>query len=147
MALLEGIIPKFNQVGIAVRDVDKTAKFMEEAFGIKIHSLQMPQAEAELRGRRVTYTAKLGLAHIGTMDFEFMEILEGEHLVKEFLEKHGPGLHHLGVYVDDLDTAVQKWTAAGKSVIQRNRHPSGIGTAFLDTEQELGNIYIELIKF
>jgi methylmalonyl-CoA/ethylmalonyl-CoA epimerase len=141
------LIPQFNQIGIAVHDVEETAQFLDKSFGIKVLIIPMPQAHAVLRGREVSFTTKIGLARVGNMDIEFMEMIEGEHLVKEFIDKHGPGIHHLGVYVDDLDAAVEKWTATGGKLIQRTKHPSGIGTAFLDTEGALGNIYLELIKF
>ncbi len=140
-------ISQFNQIGIAVRSVEETAQFLEKSFGIKVLIIPMPQAHAVLRGREVSFTTKIGLARVGNMDVEFMEMVEGEHVVKEFIDKHGPGIHHLGVYVDDLDAAVEKWTASGGKLVQRTQHPSGIGTAFLDTEGALGNIYIELIKF
>ncbi|MBN1534886.1 MAG: VOC family protein [Spirochaetes bacterium] len=140
------LIPQINQIGIVVRDLEATAKFMEQTFGIKVFVIQMPKANAVLRGREVTFTTKIGLARAGNVDLEFMQLVEGEHLVKEHLETKGPGIHHLGIYVDDLDAAVKKWEEQGGSLIQRTRHPSGIGTAFLDTEKVLGSIYIELIK-
>jgi methylmalonyl-CoA/ethylmalonyl-CoA epimerase len=142
----ETLIPQINQIGIVVRDLEATAKFMEETFGIKVFVIQMPQAKAVLRGRDVTFTTKIGLARAGNVDLEFMQLVEGEHLVKEHLDSKGPGIHHLGVYVDDLDAAVKKWEEKGGTLVQRTRHPSGIGTAFLDTESVLGAMYIELIK-
>ena len=141
------VISQFNQIGIAVHNLEETAQFLEKNLGIKVLIIPMPQAHAVLRGREVSFTTKIGLARVGSMDLEFMEMVEGEHLVKEFIDKHGPGIHHLGIYVDDLDAAVEKWTATGGKVIQRTKHPSGIGTAFLDTESTLGSMYIELIKF
>jgi methylmalonyl-CoA/ethylmalonyl-CoA epimerase len=141
------VISQFNQIGIAVHNLEETAQFLKNNLGIEVLIIPMPQAHAVLRGREVSFTTKIGLARVGSMDLELMEIVEGEHIVKEFIDKHGPGIHHLGMYVDDLDAAVEKWTAAGGKVIQRTKHPSGIGTAFLDTESTLGNIYIELIKF
>lgn len=141
------LISQFNQIGIAVYNLEETSQFLKKYLGIEVLIIPMPQAHAMLRGREVAFTTKIGLARVGSMDLEFMEIVEGEHLVKEFIDKHGPGIHHLGVYVNDLDAAVEKWTAKGGKVIQRTKHPSGIGTAFLDTESTLGNIYIELIKF
>jgi len=141
------VISQFNQIGIAVHNLEETAQFLEKNLGIKVLIIPMPQAHAVLRGREVSFTTKIGLARVGFMDLEFMEMVEGEHLVKEFIDKHGPGIHHLGIYVDDLDAAVEKWTATGGKVIQRTKHPSGIGTAFLDTESTLGSMYIELIKF
>ncbi len=146
MGILGDYMKQVNQIGIVVRNLDETARAMESFFGIKLYIISMPEAEAELRGRTVRFAAKIGLARLGNVDLEFMEVVSGEHASKEFLDKHGPGINHLGIYVDDLDAALKAWTDSGGKLIQRTRHPSGIGTAFLDTEKELGNVYIELVK-
>lgn len=139
-------LARFDQVGVAVRSVDQAVRFMKAWFGIEFITLEMPRAKAFLRGKEVEFVTKIGIAKVGNMDLELMEIVEGDHLVKEFLQKKGPGIHHLGVYVDDLNAAVQEWCRAGGSVVQKTAHPDGIGTAYLDTEAELGSLYVELIK-
>ncbi|TAL37074.1 MAG: hypothetical protein EPN93_06510 [Spirochaetes bacterium] len=139
-------IQGFNQVGIAVRDAEAAMKFMESAFGIKLFLITMPEAKAFLRGREVRFVTRIAIGHVGTVDLEFMEILEGEHIVQEFLDTRGPGIHHLGIYVDDLNAAVDEWERGGAKVVQRTAHPDGIGTAYLDTEKELGAMYVEIIQ-
>lgn len=139
-------IPQIHQVGVVVHDVEKAAKFMEEQFGIKFITFEMPEAKAHLRGREVSFVTKIGLARVGNIDLELMQIVKGEHIVKEFLDAHGPGIHHLGIYVDDLNKEVKEWTDRGGAVVQKTAHPDGIGTAYLDTESELGSLYIELVK-
>jgi len=139
-------ISRFDQIGVAVRDVERAARFMKENFGIEFLTFQMPRAKAYLRGKEVEFITKIGIARVGALDLELMEIVEGDHIVKEYLDQHGPGLHHLGIYVDDLHAAVDRWSEAGGKLIQKTAHPDGIGTAYLDTQGELGNLYIELIK-
>lgn len=144
----KGTLPlgKFDQIGVAVRSVDAAVQFLEASFGFQFITLEMPRARAFLRGREVEFVTKIGLTRVGDIDLELMEIVAGDHIVKECLEKRGPGLHHLGVYVEDLNAAVETWCAAGGALVQKTAHPDGIGTAYLDTEGELGNLYIELIK-
>ena len=139
-------VARFDQIGVAVRSVDDAARFLKEAFGIECLILQMPRARALLRGREVEFVTRIGIARVGALDLELMEIVEGDHIVREYLEKHGPGLHHLGIYVDDLNAAVAHWRTAGRTLVQMTSHPDGIGTAYLDTERELGDLYLELIK-
>jgi len=139
-------LARFHQIGIAVRDVDTAVRFMKQSFGMEFVVLEMPRARAFLRGREVEFVTRIGMARVGEMDLELMQIVEGEHIVQEFLLKNGPGLHHLGIYVDDLKAALETWRGAGGRVVQETAHPQGIGTVYLDTEQELGNLYIELIK-
>jgi methylmalonyl-CoA/ethylmalonyl-CoA epimerase len=139
-------LTRFDQIGIAVRNVDAAVEFMTRHFGLEFITLDMPRARARLRGKEVEFVTRIGLARVGGMDLELMEIVEGEHIVREFLDRNGPGLHHLGLYVDDIQTALKPWREAGGQVVQETSHPQGIGTVYLDTESELGHLYIELIK-
>lgn len=139
-------IARFHQIGIAVRDVHAAVRFMNRSFGMEFVTLDMPRARAYLRGKEVEFVTRIGMARVGEMDLELMQIVEGEHIVREFLLENGPGLHHLGIYVDDLPSALETWRAAGGRVVQETAHPDGIGTVYLDTEAELGRLYIELIK-
>jgi len=139
-------IENFNQIGVAVKDAEAAAKYVDEKFGIKCLVLTMPSAKAFLRGKEVDFVTKIAIARVGSIDLEMMEIVEGDHIVKEFLGKHGPGLHHLGIYVDDLNAAVKQWEEKGGKLVQRTAHSDGIGTAYLDAESELGTVYVELIK-
>ncbi len=75
-------IPQVNQVGVVVHDVEKAARFMEEVFGIKFLTFQMPEAKAYLRGREVSFVTKIGLARVGNIDLELMQIVQGEHIVR-----------------------------------------------------------------
>ena len=146
--LIDPVLPltRFDQIGIAVKDVDKTGAFMNQSFGIEFLTMEMPRARALLRGKEVEFISRIGIAKVGEMDLELVQILEGEHIVKEFLDRNGPGLHHLGIYVDDLEAALGPWQKAGGTVVQETAHPEGIGTVYLDTENELENLYVELIK-
>ena len=148
MMNMNPILPltKFDQIGIAVKDVDQAVAFMNQSFGIEFLTMEMPRAKAFLRGKKVEFIPRIGIAKVGKIDLELIQIIEGDHIVKESLCRNGPGLHHLGVYVDNLQTAVDLWKKAGGKVIQETAHPDGFGTVYLDTENELGNCYIELIK-
>lgn len=139
-------LARFDQIGVAVRDVDAAVRFMNRSFGMEFVTLDMPRARAYLRGREVEFVTRIAMARVAEIDLELMQIVEGEHIVREFLLRNGPGIHHLGIYVDDLKAAVNTWLEAGRRVVQETAHPDGIGTVYLDTEAELGNLYIELIK-
>ena len=136
----------FDQIGVAVRDVDATSRFLDDAFGITLAVFTAPEAKAVLRGREVTFTAKIGIGKVGALDLECVEILSGEHIIRECIDRRGPGLHHLGLYVHDLEAAVAAWEAKGGRIVQRTLHPSGYGTVYLDTETPLGTFYVELTR-
>ena len=82
-----------------------------------------------------------GFARSGNMQIELMQPLGTEGVVAEFLARFGPGPHHLGVIVDDLEAAV---AAAGvPAAMTADFGP--LRLAFLDTVGALG-LYVELLE-
>ncbi|XHS01736.1 hypothetical protein ACFB49_33450 [Sphingomonas sp. DBB INV C78] len=47
------------------------------------------------------------------MDHEYIQVLDGDHPARDFLESHGEGINHLGFYVDDIAPWVRRMTDAG----------------------------------
>lgn len=48
-------LTKFDQIGVAVRDVDQAVAFMNHSFGIEFLTMEMPRAKAFLRGKKVEF--------------------------------------------------------------------------------------------
>ena len=82
MGILGDYMKQVNQIGIVVRNLDETARAMESFFGIKLYIISMPEAEAELRGRTVRFAAKIGLARLGNVDLEFMEVVSRRKAIR-----------------------------------------------------------------
>ena len=78
------------------------------------------------------------------MQIELMQPLRGEGIQAEFLERHGPGPHHLGTLVDDLDASIAAARRDGFEPVMAGQF-AGVRLAFLDTFDALG-LYIELIE-
>jgi hypothetical protein len=79
---------------------------------------------------------------------ELIEPLEGDTVYREFVEKHGYGVHHLGVLTDNMQEAIAQAAQAGLAMTQDGAGfgPDGDGHyAYLDTEPVLGTT-IELIE-
>jgi hypothetical protein len=82
------------------------------------------------------------------MRIELIEQVEGDTVYKEFIEKHGYGIHHIGVLTEDMQTALAQAEQAGISMTMDG---AGFGPdrdghyAYLDTEDDLGTT-IELIE-
>lgn len=75
---------------------------------------------------------------------EYLQPLEGPSVYHEWLEAHGPGLHHLAFWVDSLDAAVEEMRGAGFELLQSGRGFGAEGDggfAYFDTERELGVVY------
>lgn len=149
--------PKFklkeiNQICLVVKDLDRAMEAYWRNFGIgpwRVYTYGPPLVkDTTYRGRPESYHMRLALASVGNIGLELIQHLDGDTVYKEFLERAGEGVQHLGVIVENLGRAVEQMQQAGFRVIQSGRgygvHGDG-GYAYVDTADELGVVY-ELIE-
>jgi methylmalonyl-CoA/ethylmalonyl-CoA epimerase len=138
-------------VCIVVRDIQDAMGRYWKNMGIgpwKVRTSSAPPMVATYHGRPSYYKAKMAQAQAGSVILEFAQHLEGEDVYRDFLEERGEGVHHMGVYVPNLDEALAPFLAKGVAILQ-----SGDGTgltrdgryAYLGTEAMLGTI-LEVIQ-
>jgi methylmalonyl-CoA/ethylmalonyl-CoA epimerase len=145
LSILKGTT-KF-QVGMVVNDARKTAKEYEK-FGVgPFVEEEFPGIDATVYGKPANFRNRALVANIGGWEIELVQVLEGETIFQEFLEKRGEGVHHLGLYVGDYDAEMAKWTQMGIRVLMESKcpppYPEGSRYAYLDTEKLFG-IVIEI---
>ncbi|MDR1930052.1 MAG: VOC family protein [Treponema sp.] len=143
---------KVDQLGFVVRDLDESVRRYYEHFGIgdwKIYTYGPPLLSYMTRnGRPISYKSRIALSYFGETRAELIQHLEGDTVFAEFIERHGYGLHHLGIYVPDIQAALAEARSAGIAVSQEG---AGFGLdgdghfAYLDTD-ELFSITYELIQ-
>ncbi|NVM53482.1 MAG: VOC family protein [Candidatus Helarchaeota archaeon] len=139
-------IDAINQIGIVVRDVETTSKLLEQAFGIgPFQILERPPEEIIYQGENQIFQVKNGLARVGAIQIELIEVIRGKCCQADFLERKGEGLHHIGVFVDDLDEDLSIAKANGIELLQMGTAAGSIRWAYLDTVEKYG-ITIELIQ-
>jgi hypothetical protein len=79
---------------------------------------------------------------------ELIQPLAGPSIYHEFTEQGRTGLHHLGVFVDNLDAAITLMEEAGYRVTQTARgygQGGDGGFAYFDTDRDLG-VVVEAIE-
>ena len=71
----------------------------------------------------------------------------GDGVVQRFLEKRGPGLHHIAFEVDAIDEALTDLAERGVQLIDREPRSGGNGTriGFLHPSV-LGGVLVELVE-
>jgi len=142
---------KFHHVSVAVKDMNKAIEFYK-SLGIGPFPLfigpsgTVPLAGKTIHGKPVDYQIDLRHAEggVGGLTFEVIEPLEGETPVKEFLEKKGEGVQHIGFFVDDLDQETAKMAEKGFSITQSGETPT-VRWAYFDTDK-VGGVAIELMQ-
>jgi methylmalonyl-CoA/ethylmalonyl-CoA epimerase len=131
-------------MGMVVRDARKTAREYEK-FGVgPFVEEDFPSVDAKVYGKPAIFKNRTLIANIGGWELELVQVLEGEQIFSEFLEKRGEGVHHLGLYVEDYDAEMAKWKELGVRVLMESKcpppYPEGSRYAYLDTEAMFGII-------
>ena len=125
-----------NQLGIAVKDIEKTSAFLER---IGIGPFQIMDFEEE------EIKFKIGVFQQDSLQIELVQIIEGEApAYSKFLKEKGEGIHHVGYWVKDFDGAFQQMKDLGIKVLD-DGDVNGTRFCYLDTEKQCGFI-VELIE-
>ncbi len=141
-----------TQIGVIVKDLEKTVEKYWEVFGIgpwHFYTYEKPFVKnMTYMGEDADYSMRIALSYFGPTRIELIEIKEGNSIYKDFVEEKGYGIQHLGILVDDIQSTIRQVEATGLKVIQDG---SGFGLdgdghyAYLDTEGDFG-ITFELIE-
>jgi methylmalonyl-CoA/ethylmalonyl-CoA epimerase len=105
--MLPAMLTAIDHTGIAVQDIEAAVSYYRDV-------LRLPLVHREV----VTeHGVQAALFDIGQSHIELLSPLGPETAVARFLEKRGPGLHHVAYRVQDIDAALAELTAAGVRLI------------------------------
>ena len=128
------MIDKIDHVGIAVRSIEESRK-LYEALGLRVEAIE----EVPHEGVRVA------LIPCGGSRIELLEPLSGDSPIAKFLEKRGPGMHHLCLASDDVRAEDAGLRAAGLEVLrpEPTRGAGGCWVQFVHPKST-GGVLLEL---
>lgn len=137
------------QVGVVVRDVERTAAHYAEVFGLPRPEIVLIAADSFAntiyRGRPSQAHAKAAFLDMGPIQLELIEPVGAPSTWEEFLRKHGEGIHHLAVRVERFDEAKALLERHGMPVVQSGGWEGG-RYAYIDSVASLGAM-LELLHF
>ncbi len=132
-----------------------TSPFPLDHVGIAVRSIteSMPVWErlANTHGSPIEGVAsqRVRVAFVGTGSarLELIEPASADSPVARFLEKRGPGLHHIAYRVPDIEAALKDYAALGMEPIDREPRPGAAGhrVAFLHPKGA-GGVLVELVE-
>ncbi|HEX9079434.1 MAG TPA: methylmalonyl-CoA epimerase [Desulfuromonadaceae bacterium] len=131
------MLTKINHVGVAVFSLDEALPFYRDRLGMAFMGIE----EVDEQKVRV---AMLG---VGESKIELLEPTSGDSPVARFLEKNGPGIHHLAYEVEDVEAAIAKLVAEGARMIDEVPRNGAHGTriAFIHPKSS-GGVLTELCQ-
>jgi methylmalonyl-CoA/ethylmalonyl-CoA epimerase len=120
-------------VGVAVHSIAESASIFELLSG---ETCSAPET-LEAQGVRVAFVGSV----------ELLEPLAADTPVGRFLDRRGPGLHHIAYHTDDLEGDLARLGAAGLQLIDRAPRAGARGhrVAFIHPSST-GGILVELVE-
>lgn len=131
------MIKKINHIGIAVPNIDESTGLWADVLGLTVTKRET----VEDQGVNVAFLP------IGESKVELIEPLDEGNGIGRFLQKRGPGIHHICFEVDDIDQALADLKAADVPLIDEVARPASGGKrlAFLHPKGT-GGVLIELYE-
>jgi catechol 2,3-dioxygenase-like lactoylglutathione lyase family enzyme len=135
------------QIGIIVKDVEKTASAYAGVFGIPTPAV-VPIAgdvfaNTDYRGYPSSAKGKGAFFDLGPVQMELIEPVGAPSTWEEFLRTHGEGLHHIAFKTQDMSDARAFLASKGMETIQQGGWDGG-QYAYVDGSKQLGLI-LELL--
>lgn len=130
-------MPTLDHLGIAVHSIDQARK-LYEALGLRVvHEEAVEQEQV-----------RTALIPAGDTRIELLEPTAEDSPVGRFLAKHGPGLHHIALHVENISQALETLKAQGARLVSEDIqtgvdghlyffvHPSSTGGVLLEICQD-----------
>lgn len=126
-----------EHIGIAVRNLDDAKKIYCDLLGLEC------TGEMNLPERGV----KVAFLETGNTKVELLEGIGDESPVTKFVDRHGPGVHHLCFEVNDIERVLSELAESGLRLIDDKPRPGAEGklVAFLHPKSASG-VLIELTE-
>jgi methylmalonyl-CoA/ethylmalonyl-CoA epimerase len=106
-----------EHIGIAVRDIEASLNHFRILFGASAYKTEDVVSEG----------VRTHFFDAGGTKIELLESLHDESPIARFLEKRGPGLHHLAFSSDDAQADAQRLQEAGYRVLGEGPKPGADG--------------------
>lgn len=130
-------VKRIHHLAIAVRELDSALGFWQEALGLRLTERRPVLAES----------AEIAFFRLEGGEIELVRPTEAETGLARFLEKRGPGMHHICLEVEGLDELLEDLKARGVRLINETprQGENGRRYAFIHPEST-GGVLVELYE-
>ncbi len=106
-----------DHIGIAVSDLPASLAFFRDTLGLHL------EASEEIASQKV----RAHFLSTGQSSLEILEATAPDSPIAKYLEKRGPGIHHVALRVDDVAAALEHLKARGVRLIDERPRPGAEG--------------------
>jgi methylmalonyl-CoA/ethylmalonyl-CoA epimerase len=131
------MIEKIDHIGIAVESLQEALVFYRDKLGLEYLGTE------EVPSQKV----RVAMFGVGQSRIELLEPTSPDSPVAAFLEKRGPGIHHIAYSVADATGVVERLSSKGVEMIDRVPRPGAGGSriAFIHPKSS-GKVLTEICE-
>src|SRR6185369_11587771 len=104
-------IKAVHHVAVVVEDMEKSLSFWRDALGVPLHELRDVPAEQ----------SQVAFLPLAGAEIELVMPTTDDSGIAKYLAKRGPGMHHICLEVDDIETLMSQMKA--KNIRLINEEP------------------------
>lgn len=130
---------EIDHLGIAVRSLEEGLRFYHEILGMEVSHRETVAAER-------VHVAMLPAGGGDVPRIELLEAADHDSTIAKFVEKRGPGLHHIALRVDNLTETVARLRQEGARLLNEPRAGAGGHTYVFVHPASAGGVLLELIQ-
>jgi methylmalonyl-CoA/ethylmalonyl-CoA epimerase len=131
------MIVGLHHIGVAVRSLDEALPHWVGTLGLRLSSIDVVPTER----------VRVAVLFAGGQRIELLEATDPESPIAKFLDKRGPGIHHLAFHVDDTGKTIEVLTEAGAPMLdvapRRGAHDTKVAFAH---PRFLGGVLAEFVE-
>jgi catechol 2,3-dioxygenase-like lactoylglutathione lyase family enzyme len=138
------------QIAWVTRDLSTTEAVLTSLLGarkwVRMPGVHFGPQACSYRGQPADFVADISLSYAGDTQLELITPVSGRNIYTEFLDRSGPGLHHICVEAEDVrrfEAAVERAERDGAPVVMAGTMPGGMRFAYVSAESS-GVPYIEI---
>ena len=126
-----------NHVAVVVEDLDAALAFWQAALGVPLQRTEDNPDEA----------VRIAFLPLGESEIELLQPTTTDSGIAKYLDKRGPGLHHLCLEVEDIDAAMHRLQEHQIELINETprSRPDGTRYAFIHPKST-GGVLVELYE-
>lgn len=128
---------RIDHIAIAVPSMDEALETFKALYGLEPDRIETVESE------KITEA----MLPIGDIHLQLLEATDPESTVAKFIDKRGPGLHHIAVRVPDIEAAMDRVREGGGQLLDDEPRPGGGGhrVAFVHPKSS-GGVLVELVE-
>jgi methylmalonyl-CoA/ethylmalonyl-CoA epimerase len=128
---------KIDHLGIATREIAEALTFWRDSLGLELDELE------EVTEQKV----RVAMLPLGESRVELLEPTGPDSPIAKFLEKRGPGLHHVAIRVEDILQSLDRLKRQGARLIDESPRLGAGGSlvAFVHPSSANG-VLLELVQ-